>query len=419
MSQEFPTYYRRGMFCMVPDPSGQFVHRTTFDAATGLCRTYFDIAAGAIGDEAVRSIRDHHVENLVGKHPCDEQGELLRLRARNEALSKALQQRVIDETVLQSVGIEAGQLFVGVQGGAAGLLVAAFGDMLMQANTPNYVEMQFTFKGEPMLVHLQRRNGKTPHQLRADAVHAVADLVAAIEEAGIAGFGVIEAEGMAEAVQAACMAVGPVAPEPGDKPAELAEQQGAYIGMPVGEKTVARAVASLEQSLTFGQDFRAEDVRIVLAALAATGKRQAGQVQGDAVEHAKNLDLLRAGYHVDAQPRAAALDAAIAALTARQPVGQVPAVWVSPEQLEAHADPQRGEGGHYLPARKSTAGKFTQPLYRDPPAPGINLERLRELADFVDRNFNATGNADPYCYWVAEARALIAAHTDAAPGVQP
>lgn len=56
----------------------------------------------------------------------------------------------------------------------------------------------------------------------------------------------------------------------------LAEQQGAYIGMPVGEKTVARAVASLEQSLTFGQDFRAEDVRIVLAALAATGKRQVG-----------------------------------------------------------------------------------------------------------------------------------------------
>ncbi|MGE8250142.1 MAG: hypothetical protein ACN6PO_13115, partial [Stenotrophomonas bentonitica] len=29
--------------------------------------------------------------------------------------------------------------------------------------------------------------------------------------------------------------------------------------------------------------------------------------------------------------------------------------------------------GHYLPARKSTAGKFTQPLYRDPPAQGIDL----------------------------------------------
>ncbi|HFF6210387.1 TPA: hypothetical protein ACGCHH_000299 [Stenotrophomonas maltophilia] len=42
--------------------------------------------------------------------------------------------------------------------------------------------------------------------------------------------------------------------------------------------------------------------------------------QGDAVEHAKNLDLLRAGYHVDAKPREAALNAAIAALAARQPV---------------------------------------------------------------------------------------------------
>ncbi len=47
--------------------------------------------------------------------------------------------------------------------------------------------------------------------------------------------------------------------------------------------------------------------------------------QADAVEHAKNLDLLRAGYHVDAEPRAAALNAAIAALAARQPVGENPA----------------------------------------------------------------------------------------------
>lgn len=49
---------------------------------------------------------------------------------------------------------------------------------------------------------------------------------------------------------------------------------------------------------------------------------QVGEVQGDAVEHAKNLDLLRAGYHVDAEPRAAALNAAITALAARQPGAQ-------------------------------------------------------------------------------------------------
>lgn len=45
-------------------------------------------------------------------------------------------------------------------------------------------------------------------------------------------------------------------------------------------------------------------------------------MQGDALEHAKNLDLLRAGYHVDAKQRTAALDAAIAALAARHPGAQ-------------------------------------------------------------------------------------------------
>ncbi|WP_414616987.1 hypothetical protein [Stenotrophomonas muris] len=52
-----------------------------------------------------------------------------------------------------------------------------------------------------------------------------------------------------------------------------------------------------------------------------------GQV--DALEHAKNLDLLRAGYRVDYEPRTAALNAAIAALAARQPVGEP--VEMSPE----------------------------------------------------------------------------------------
>lgn len=67
------------------------------------------------------------------------------------------------------------------------------------------------------------------------------------------------------------------------------------------------------------------------------------------------------------------------ALAARQPVGQEPVVWVSPEQLEAHADPLRGEGGHYLPTRKTTAGKFTKPLFDTPPAQAVDLAQLREL----------------------------------------
>ncbi|QYW02190.1 hypothetical protein CPT_Sonora_089 [Stenotrophomonas phage Sonora] len=47
------------------------------------------------------------------------------------------------------------------------------------------------------------------------------------------------------------------------------DEPAVYIGMPLGERTIARAVKSLEQSLTFAQEFRPEDVRIVLAALAA------------------------------------------------------------------------------------------------------------------------------------------------------
>jgi hypothetical protein len=40
-----------------------------------------------------------------------------------------------------------------------------------------------------------------------------------------------------------------------------------------------------------------------------------------------------------------------------------PALFVSPEQLLAHKNIEDGEFGTYLPARKTAAGKFTQPLY--------------------------------------------------------
>ncbi|WP_422505922.1 hypothetical protein [Stenotrophomonas sp. GZD-301] len=114
---------------------------------------------------------------------------------------------------------------------------------------------------------------------------------------------------------------------------------------------------------------------------------QVGEVQGDAraqfeawlKENSYNRDKLSSGRYVGDGVQIAW--EAVQALAARQPAAQEVAVWVSPEQLEAHADPQRGEGGHYLPARKSSAGKFTQPLYRATPAQGIDLGPLvAELA---------------------------------------
>ena len=50
----------------------------------------------------------------------------------------------------------------------------------------------------------------------------------------------------------------------------------------------------------------------------------------------------------------------------------VPVLFVSPAQLEKHLDlegAENAEAGRYLPARKTLAGKFTQPLYAHAPAP--------------------------------------------------
>lgn len=128
------------------------------------------------------------------------------------------------------------------------------------------------------------------------------------------------------------------------QPAELDEQQGVYIGMPVGERTVARAMASLDQSLTFAQDFRAEDVRIVLSALAATGKQQVGELHGDAWTIAElvrtDLDRQTCPDHymrVAVESVVKHVEAWQASLAARQPGAQEPI-----GRVEADADASTG-----------------------------------------------------------------------------
>lgn len=106
------------------------------------------------------------------------------------------------------------------------------------------------------------------------------------------------------------------------QPAELAERRGVAL---VTDAMVDAACKILhhgydhESRKAYREACQKAARQALEAALAATGKQRVGEVQGDAVEHAKNLDLLRAGYHVDAEPRAAALNAAITALAARQP----------------------------------------------------------------------------------------------------
>lgn len=143
----------------------------------------------------------------------------------------------------------------------------------------------------------------------------------------------------------------------------------------------------------------------------ATGNQpvQVGEVQGDA--HVLVLREMRARLTDAGSPaRTAALDAAIAALAASQPAAQEVAVWVSPEQLEAHADPQRGEGGHYLPARKSGAGKLTQPLYRATPAQGIDLEPIRELLERRRRHWKTHLPKDPNAPGTRAIRTIVPPH---------
>jgi hypothetical protein len=76
-----------------------------------------------------------------------------------------------------------------------------------------------------------------------------------------------------------------------------------------------------------------------------------------------------------------------AALQAAPPApAAVPVLYVSPAQLEKHLDlegAENAEAGRYLPARKTPAGKFTQPLYALAAAPAQTVALLSavELPD--------------------------------------
>jgi hypothetical protein len=77
-----------------------------------------------------------------------------------------------------------GELYLGCEGGAAQLLAEAFSAQFTECKGENYVEMSFASKshrpGERFLVTMQRREGKTPGELRREA-EAARD--AAIEQA--------------------------------------------------------------------------------------------------------------------------------------------------------------------------------------------------------------------------------------------
>lgn len=109
---------------------------------------------------------------------------------------------------------------------------------------------------------------------------------------------------------------------------------------------------------------------------------------------------------------------------AYQQEAQEPALFVSPKQLAALTDPDdpEGEHGRYLPARKTSKGLFTQPLYTAPqpaPAPlGDDVVRdaaryrwLRDECDDVD--------VKDGLMWIAQSHETLDAAIDAATASRP
>lgn len=93
-----------------------------------------------------------------------------RLRSENENLRKALAEKVVSQTMLRELSAGNGSINAAFEGGAAHLLADAFADQFLESEATNYLEVHLHSAATgPLVVTLQRVNGKTPHQLRAEA----------------------------------------------------------------------------------------------------------------------------------------------------------------------------------------------------------------------------------------------------------
>jgi hypothetical protein len=92
------------------------------------------------------------------------------LEAENYRLRALLAEKVVTSTMLTGLVPEDGGMTVGFEGGACGMLAQVFGDQFYQNKAINYLELRFNSAKHPelgpLVVTLQRVEGKTPHQLR-------------------------------------------------------------------------------------------------------------------------------------------------------------------------------------------------------------------------------------------------------------
>ena len=88
----------------------------------------------------------------------------------NSKLREALAEKVASETILRELSVGNGSINATFEGGAVQLMVDALATQFVESGAANYIEMQFHSEATgPLLFTLQRVDGKTPHQLRAEA----------------------------------------------------------------------------------------------------------------------------------------------------------------------------------------------------------------------------------------------------------
>ena len=107
----------------------------------------------------------------------DAADEIERLRASLEVAEKenaklriALAEKVTSEATLRDLNFGNGFINATFEGGAIQHMVDALATQFVESGAANYIEMQFHSEATgPLLFTLQRVDGKTPHQLRAEA----------------------------------------------------------------------------------------------------------------------------------------------------------------------------------------------------------------------------------------------------------
>jgi hypothetical protein len=110
------------------------------------------------------------------KEASAQDSRVLELEAENDRLRQVLSEKIVTSTMLTEMNIIKGGVNMGLEGGAAQLLAGAFADQFRDSGAANYLELTFTSGDLPLLVTLQRQDGKTPSQFRKEAEAKVAEL---------------------------------------------------------------------------------------------------------------------------------------------------------------------------------------------------------------------------------------------------